>query len=82
MSDLIMPLRSASSRVFGLPRAFSFLVAFLICVAPAVAEHTRFWRQSDYDAFQKGDAKGVALRSDGKLVLAPKFAPFADTSLA
>src|SRR6266566_4505723 len=82
MSDLIMPLRSTSSRVFGLPRAFSFLVAFLICVAPAVAEHTRFWRQSDYDAFQKGDAKGVALRSDGKLLLAPKFAPFADTSLA
>src|SRR6266849_5072102 len=39
MSDLIMPLRSTSSRVFGLPRAFSFL-------------------------------------------LAPKFAPFADTSLA
>src|SRR2546428_13094226 len=81
MSDLIMPLRSTSSRVFGLPRAFSFLVAFLICVAPAVAEHTRFWRQSDYDAFQKGDAKGVALRSDGKLVLPPKFAPSADTSL-
>src|SRR5260370_35674412 len=77
-----MPLRSTSSRVFGLPRAFSFLVAFLICVAPAIAEHTRFWRQSDYDAFQKGDAKGVALRSDGKLLLAPKFAPFADTSLA
>jgi WD40 repeat protein len=82
MSDLVAPLRSTPGRVFALPRAFPLLVAFLICVVPAVAEHTRFWRQSDYDAFQKGDAKGVALRSDGKLVLAPKFAPFADTSLA
>src|SRR3984893_9482151 len=85
MSDLIAQPRSTRNRVFALPRAFHFLAilaAFLLCVLPAAAEHTRFWRQSDYDAFQKGDAKGVALRSDGKLVLAPKFAPFADASLA
>ncbi len=82
MFDLIVPLRSAPRRAFAHPRAFSFLVAFLICAVPALAEHTRFWRQSDYEVFQKGDAKGVALRSDGKLVLAPKFAPFADASLA
>src|SRR5580704_13721430 len=85
MSDLIAQPRSARNRVFALPRAFHFLAilaVFLLCVLPAAAEHTRFWRQSDYDAFQKGDAKGVALRSDGKLVLAPKFAPFADASLA
>ena len=82
MSDLNAPLRSTLTRVLALPKAFSLAAAFLICVAPAIAEHTRFWRQSDYDAFQKGDAKGVALRSDGKLVLAPKFAPFADASLA
>jgi len=85
MSDLIAQPRSARNRVFALPGAFHFLAilaAFLLCVLPAAAEHTRFWRQSDYDAFQKGDAKGVALRSDGKLVLAPKFAPFADASLA
>ncbi len=85
MSDLIAQPRSARDRVFALPRAFRLLViaaGFLVSVLPAAAEHTRFWRQSDYDAFQKGDAKGVALRSDGKLVLAPKFAPFADASLA
>src|ERR1700730_5333549 len=85
MSDLIAQPRSARNRVFALPRAFhllAILAVFLLCVLPAAAEHTRFWRQSDYDAFQKGDAKGVALRSDGKLVLAPKFAPFADASLA
>src|ERR1700676_4978694 len=85
MSDLIAQPRSARDRVFALRRAFRLLViaaGFLVSVLPAAAEHTRFWRQSDYDAFQKGDAKGVALRSDGKLVLAPKFAPFADGSLA
>ena len=82
MSDSTSTPRSAPSRVFATPRAFSLLVALLICTLPAIAEHTRFWRQSDYDAFQKGNAKGVALRSDGRLVLAPKFAPFADASLA
>src|SRR5438309_8677197 len=82
MSDLIAPLRSTPTRVLTSPKAWSLVAALLICVAPAIAEHTRFWRQSDYDAFQKGDAKGVALRSDGKLVLAPKFTPFADASLA
>jgi hypothetical protein len=85
MSDLIAQPRSARDRVFALPRTFRLLViaaGFLVSVLPAAAEHTRFWRQSDYDAFLKGDAKGVAVRSDGKLVLAPKFAPFADASLA
>src|SRR5438874_1453048 len=82
MSDLIAPLRSIPTRLLTSPRAWSLVAAFLICVVPAIAEHTRFWRQSDYDAFQKGDAKGVALRSDGKLVLAPKFTAFGDASLA
>jgi len=54
----------------------------VLCAGPVAAEHTRFWRQADYDEFQKGTAKGVALRSDGEIVLAPKFAPFADTNLA
>jgi len=46
------------------------------------AEHTRSWRQSTYDEFGKGTAKGVALRSDGKLMLAPRFAAFADPNAA
>ncbi len=48
----------------------------------ARAEHTRYWRQSDFSQFQKGTAKGVAIRSDGTLTPAPKFAPFADPNLA
>ena len=81
MSELIAPSPNRRSGVTW-SKAVALLAALLFCLLPAVAEHTRFWRQSDYDAFQKGDAKGVALRSDGRIVLAPKFAPFADASLA
>jgi hypothetical protein len=57
-------------------------VLLAVWAAPVSADRTRFWRQSDYDEFQKGAAKGVALRSDGELLLAPKFAPLADPNLA
>jgi hypothetical protein len=82
MRDLIARLRSTHGGAFAWITTIPALLALLVYVAPAVAEHTRFWRQSDYDAFQKGDAKGVAVRSDGTIVLAPKFTPFADASLA
>jgi outer membrane protein assembly factor BamB len=42
------------------------------------AEHTRRWRQSTYEEFMKGTAHGVAVRSDGKLEIAPKFTELAD----
>jgi sugar lactone lactonase YvrE len=45
---------------------------------PSVADHTRRWRQSTYEEFLKGTAKGVAVRSDGHLELAPKFTLVAD----
>jgi hypothetical protein len=48
----------------------------------AAAEHTRQWRQTDFSDFGKGTAKGVAIRSDGKLLPAPKFDPLADPNLA
>ncbi len=59
-----------------------FAAAVLAVAAPALAEHTRWWRQSTFEDFDKGTAKGVALRSDGKMFLAPRFAEFADASLA
>lgn len=61
---------------------FLFAAAILTIVAPALAEHTRWWRQSTFEEFDKGTAKGVALRSDGKMFLAPRFAEFADANLA
>jgi WD40 repeat protein len=56
------------------------LGALLVCAVASnsIADHTRRWRQSNYDEFLKGTAKGVAVRSDGHLELAPKFSLIAD----
>jgi hypothetical protein len=71
------------------PFALTTLMAIVALVAivttavvPALAEHTRWWRQNSFEEFDKGTAKGVALRSDGKLILAPRFTEFADANLA
>jgi len=53
-----------------------------IAPIPTRAEHTRTWRQSDSSEFEKGTAKGVAIRSDGKLMPAPRFTSFSDPNLA
>ncbi|HTX15542.1 MAG TPA: hypothetical protein VMD77_09610 [Candidatus Baltobacteraceae bacterium] len=63
------------------------ILACLLVVAAGVpiaahAEHTRYWRQTDFADFEKGTANGVAIRSDGKLAPAPKFDSFADPNLA
>jgi hypothetical protein len=74
--------RSAvSARVF--PRAAMALFSLLLCLlassfSPLQAEHTRSWRQSTYDDFLKGTSNGVAVRSDGRLELSPKFTLLAD----
>jgi WD40 repeat protein len=57
-------------------------VSALVAPAPLRAEHTRYWRQADAAEFEKGTAKGVAIRSDGQLMPAPKFTSFADPNLA
>ncbi|MGB9466681.1 MAG: hypothetical protein WBR10_16355, partial [Candidatus Acidiferrum sp.] len=55
---------------------------FLCFLASSVsllhAEHTRRWLQTTYEEFLKGTAHGVAVRSDGRLELAPKFTLLAD----
>ncbi|HEV2489677.1 MAG TPA: hypothetical protein VGT03_07710 [Candidatus Acidoferrales bacterium] len=58
------------------------LVLSLFCAIVLHAEHTRFWEQSSFEEFEKGTHKGVAIRSDGLLVPAPEFKPFADPNLA
>jgi hypothetical protein len=49
--------------------AFSGLALSVI----ALAEGTRQWRQTSYDEFERGTARGVAVRSTGQLELAPAF---------
>src|ERR1700730_4103366 len=68
---------SALAKVLAISAA-----AVLLATVPVLAEHTRWWRQSSFEDFDKGTAKGVALRSDGMLFLAPRFAEFADANLA
>src|ERR1700757_5348636 len=51
---------------------------FAICAGMATAEHTRRWRQSTYEKFLKGTTHGIAVRSDGRLELAPKITQLAD----
>ena len=62
-------------------RAYRFTLLSLVfglAATSLLAEHTRRWRQSTYDEFLKGTAKGVAVRSDGHLELAPKFSLLSD----
>ncbi len=75
--------RGATTAALARPGALILLAAIVFSIAvPALAEHTRWWRQTTFEEFDKGTAKGVALRSDGKIFLAPKFAEFADANLA
>src|ERR1700741_5125167 len=58
-------------------------IVCLATIAAAVAitahaEHTRRWKQSTYEDFLKGTTHGIAVRSDGRLELAPKFTQLAD----
>ena len=56
-------------------KRYSVLIAILIVGTLAFAEGTRTWQQSKFDDFEKGTSRGVAIRSDGGLELAPAFTP-------
>src|SRR5258708_38418724 len=71
-----MPKPSSRARLFRILYLVNFL--YFLCLSPSFAEHTRRWRQSTYEDFLKGTAHGVAVRSDGRLELAPKFTLLAD----
>ena len=81
--ERLIPAILRSSRASNLlPRhartsAF-FFASFASSFSPLLAEHTRNWRQSTYDDFLKGTSNGVAVRSDGRLELSPKFTLLAD----
>ncbi|HWR34826.1 MAG TPA: hypothetical protein VN622_03010 [Clostridia bacterium] len=47
------------------------LATVLLLASVALAQGTRTWEQSRYDELVKGTARGVAIRSDGSLELAP-----------
>lgn len=47
-----------------------FLLVFTVLAA---GEGTKTWQQSSYEEFSRGTTKGIAIRSDGSLELAPSF---------
>src|ERR1019366_7466701 len=55
------------------------LLSVLILSACALAEGTRTWEQSKFEELIKGTPKGIALRSEGGLELAPAFKALATT---
>jgi sugar lactone lactonase YvrE len=48
--------------------------------AAAAAQNTHSWEQSKLEEFEKGTSKGVSIRSDGALELAPAFRQIGTTS--
>src|SRR5205823_4609703 len=54
-----------------------FSIIFLSAIA--FAQGTKTWEQSSFDDFEKGTGKGVAIRSNGGLELAPAFKPLITT---
>ena len=49
-----------------------FLFTLLI-TSFALAQGTRLWKESSYEDFERGTARGVAISSEGTLELAPSF---------
>ena len=70
-----MPTRSRIPSVILLCLVFGLVASSAL---PLRAEHTRRWLQATYEEFLKGTAHGVAVRSDGRLELAPKFTLLSD----
>jgi sugar lactone lactonase YvrE len=62
-----------------LARKMLALLSVLILSTFAFAEGTRTWEQSKFEELIKGTAKGIALRSEGGLELAPAFKALATT---
>ena len=57
----------------------AFTFSTFVLSALTLAEGTRTWEQSKFDELTKGTAKGIALRSEGGLELAPAFKALATT---
>jgi hypothetical protein len=55
------------------------LLSVLVLSTFALAEGTRTWEQSKFEELTKGTARGIALRSEGGLELAPAFKALATT---
>src|SRR5271156_763502 len=60
-------------------KTFAHALALILSTF-ALADGTRTWEQSKFDELTKGTPKGIALRSEGGLELAPAFKALATTA--
>ncbi len=68
---------------FSIPPAARRMAAITaVCAAILVAGETKFWQHDEMSEFERGDAKNLSLRSDGRLFLAPKVTELFDPSTA
>src|SRR5436305_10241167 len=52
----------------------TYLLLFVILIASSsFAQGTRLWKETGYEDFERGTAKGIAISSTGMLELAPAF---------
>jgi outer membrane protein assembly factor BamB len=54
-------------------KKLGYICFVLALAALSFAEGTRVWREGSFEDFQRGTARGVAIRSTGHLELAPAF---------
>jgi sugar lactone lactonase YvrE len=54
-------------------KKLSSALLVLALFGTAFAEGTRLWKESSYEDFERGTARGIAIRSTGQLELAPAF---------
>ncbi len=65
---------------FGSVRAAAFVV--LAVTTPfCLAVDTHVWQQNEQAEFERGTAKNISIRSDGRLTLAPAFKELLDASV-
>ena len=77
-SPFSIDLNPGSTKPFTIALLLLLIILNLLYLPISSAEHTRTWRQSSYEDFLKGTAHGVAVRSDGRLELAPRFSQVAE----
>ena len=55
------------------PRVPATVLLAIIFSVPLVAEKTRRWEQTRFEDFNAGTVQDISIRSDGRLMLAPRF---------
>lgn len=81
-----MTIRPPKTLVLLSMRFLTILATFIaLCqagIALCQAGQTRTWTETDYSDFEKGVIKNLSIRSDGRLMLAPRFQERFDSSSA